>query len=127
MSATQLIDTDVLIEYLRGSDQTAEFLEGLTGQLMISAISVAELFSGVRDKNESDALDQFMLAFETVPIDARLAKEGGRIRQRFYPSHGVGLADALIAATAADRDAELVTFNVRHYPMLENVRLPYER
>lgn len=126
-SAKYLIDTDVLIEYLRGSDRAAEFLEGLQGDLIISAISVAELLSGVKGPDESSALDQFMLAFEVASIDDRLAKVGGLIRQKYHPGHGIGLADALIAATAAERSAELITFNVRHYPMVQDVRLPYDR
>ena len=122
-----MIDTDVLIEYLRGSDRAAKFLEGLEGDLIISAISVAELFSGVKGSEEMDALDQFMLAFQTIPIDDRLARQAGLIRQEYHPSHGVGLADALIAATALEEGAELFTFNRRHYPSVEDVSLPYNR
>ena len=122
-----VIDTDVLIEYLRGKDQAAKFLEGLEGDLIMSAISVAELFSGVKGLEEMDALDQFMLAFQTIPIDDRLARRAGLIRQEYHPSHGVGLADALIAATALEEGAELFTFNRRHYPMVAEVSLPYKR
>jgi hypothetical protein len=127
MAERYLIDTDVLIEYLRGSDQAAEFLERLEGDLLISAISVAELFSGVKGPEEMNALDQFMLAFQVVTVDERLAREAGLIRQEYHPSHGIGLADALIAATAMDRSAELVTYNRRHYPMVQEVKRPYDR
>ena len=127
MPGRYLIDTDVLIEYLRGSEQAAKFLEGLDGDLLISAISVAELFSGARGPEELAALDQFMLAFEVIPVDERLARQGGTLRQEYHTSHGVGLADALIAASAMASGAELLTFNKRHYPMLENVRAPYRR
>ena len=120
-----LIDTDVLIEYLRGSGQAAEFLEELEGELLISAITVAELFSGARGSDELDALDQFMLAFEVVPVDEPLARAGGQLRQEYHASHGVGFA--LIASSAMDREAELVSFNRRHYPMLEDLTVPYER
>lgn len=127
MQGKYIIDTDVLVEYLRGSDRAAEFLETLEGDLIISVISVAALFSGVKGSDEVDALDQFMLAFQIVSIDDHLAKEGGLIRQKYHPSHGVGLADALIAATSIDRGAELITFNLRHYPMVEEIRHPYDR
>jgi len=127
MARRSIIDTDVLVEYLRGSDRAAKFLEGLEGDLIISTISVAELFSGVKGSEEMDALDQFMLAFQTIPIDDRLARQAGLIRQEYHPSHGVGLADALIAATALEEGAELFTFNRRHYPMVEEVSLPYNR
>ncbi|GMR09986.1 MAG: type II toxin-antitoxin system VapC family toxin [Anaerolineae bacterium] len=127
MARRYLIDTDVLVEYLRGSDRAAEFLEQLEGELLISAITLAELFSGARGSDELDALDQFMLAFEVVPVDEPLARAGGRLRQEYHASHGVGLADALIAASATSRGAELVTFNRRHYPMVHDLMVPYER
>jgi len=122
-----LVDTDVLIDYLRGSEHAAEFLEGLQGDLLISTISVAELFSGARGPEEQVALDHFMLAFEVISVDERLARQGSIFRQEYHPSHGIGLADALIAASAIDSGAELVTFNRRHYPMVEHVRAPYRR
>jgi hypothetical protein len=122
-----VIDTDVVVEYLRGNDQAAKFLEGLEGDLIMSTISVAELFSAVKGSEEMEALDQFMLAFQTIPIDDQLARQAGLIRQAVHPSHGVGLADALIAATALWLGAELFTFNRRHYPMVEEVSLPYNR
>ena len=63
MASSYLIDTDVLIEYLRGSDRAAEFLEQVEGDLLISAITVAELFSGAQGSGEIEALDQFFLAW----------------------------------------------------------------
>ena len=125
MASRYLIDTDVLIEYLRGSHPAAEFLEHLEGELLISAITVAERFSNARGLDELDALDQFMLAFEVVPVDEILARSGGQLRQEYGASHGAGLTDALIAATALAREAELVTFNRRHYPMVADVTVPY--
>ena len=127
MPGRYLIDTDVLIQYLRGSEPAAKLLEGLEGDLQISAISVAELFTGARGPEELAALDQFMLAFEVIPVDEQLARQGGVLRQEYHPSHGTGLADALIAGSAMASGAELLTFNRRHYPMVENVRVPYRR
>ena len=124
MPGRYLIDTDVLIQYLRGSEPAAKLLEGLEGDLQISAISVAELFTGARGPEELAALDQFMLAFEVIPVDEQLARQGGVLRQEYHPSHGTGLADALIAGSAMASGAELLTFNRRHYPMVKNVRAP---
>ena len=127
MADRYLLDTDVLIEYLRGIKSAIKFLEGLEGELILSAITVAELYSGVRDQGEEEALDNFLFAFDVAPVDEDLAREGGLIRKEYHHSHGVGLADALIAATAQIRSAILVTFNRRHYPMLEDLVVPYER
>ncbi|MCA1719025.1 MAG: type II toxin-antitoxin system VapC family toxin, partial [Actinobacteria bacterium] len=48
-------------------------------------------------------------------------------RRDYGPSHGTGLADALIAATTEETGADLVTFNRRHFPMISRITVPYER
>lgn len=72
-------------------------------------------------------MESFLLAFELVPVTPEIARQGGRYRRDFRPSHGTSLADALIAATATARDAVLVTFNTKHFPMLKDVQVPYPR
>ena len=126
MADRLLLDTDVLIEYLRGREEAIEHLEGLTSYLYLSVISVAELFAGVKSDEEERSLEQFLLAFAVLPVTERVARLGGLYRRDFRPSHGTGLADALIAATAEENGAHLVTFNRRHFPMIE-VTVPYER
>jgi hypothetical protein len=86
---------------------------------------MAELYSGVRGKQEEQALEQFLLAFEIIKINEQLAKQGGTYRRRYSSSHETGLADALIAACAVEINGVLVTFNRRHYPMVERVHIPY--
>ncbi len=44
-----------------------------------------------------------------------------------HASHGVGLADAIVAGTAESQGAELKTLNTKHYPMLRGLRLPYAK
>jgi predicted nucleic acid-binding protein len=122
-----LLDTDVLIEYLRGREEAIEYLEGLTSDLYLSVISVAELFAGVKGDEEERSLKQFLLAFAVLPVTEETARLGGFYRRDFGPSHGTGLGDALIAATAVENGAELVTFNRRHFPMVSGVSVPYER
>ncbi len=125
MSDRFLLDTDVLIDYLRGAEHAAKFLERLEGDLLVSSITVAELYSGVRSPDEEDALDQFLQAFAVVEVDSAIAKQAGSYRHEFSKSHGTGLADALIAACAEDSKATLVTLNRRHYPMVKRLKVPY--
>jgi predicted nucleic acid-binding protein len=89
-------------------------------------ISVAELFAGVRGDEEERSLRQFLLAFDAVPVSEKVARTGGLYRRDYGPSHGTGLADALIAATVEENGAKLVSFNRRHFPMVE-VTVPCER
>jgi hypothetical protein len=127
MAKRVLIDTDVLIDYLRGQAEAVSYLESLTEPLLISAITVAELFAGVREGTERVALEQFVSAFNVIPIDDAIAANGGLIRRDYRKSHGVGLADAIIASTAEFTKADLVTLNKKHFPMLSNVVTPYHK
>ncbi len=71
-------------------------------------------------------MKQFLLAFSALPVTETVARLGSLYRRDYRQSHGTGLADALIAATAEENGATLVTFNQRHFPMVE-IRVPYER
>lgn len=122
-----LIDTDVLIDYLRGEEAAIAFLENSTDSLSVSVITVAELYAGVREGTERRALDAFLTAFEAAPVDHGISQRGGLFRRDFGRSHGVGLADALIAATAEATGATLVTLNQKHFPMLPRVTVPYTK
>lgn len=110
-ASSVLIDTDVLIDYLRGQADAVVYLESVAERLVISAITVAELYAGVREGAERQALDMFLSAFEIVAVDQAIPQRGGLYRRDLGKSHGVGLADALIAATAEELRATLVTLN----------------
>jgi len=126
MAKRFLVDTDVIIEYLRGRDQAVQYLESLQGTLYVSVITVAELYSGVRD-NEQETLEQFLSAFDVVAVDHALARVAGLCRKSCQPAHGTGLADAIVAMSAEAVGAVLVTFNERHYRMAGDILIPYRR
>lgn len=127
MAARLLLDTDVVIDYLRGIPEAINYLEDRPETLLLSAITIAELFAGVREGKERTALHAFLGAFEVVTVDQEIAERGGLYRREYGRSHGVGLADALIAATAERARADVVTLNVKHFPMFPSARPPYTR
>jgi predicted nucleic acid-binding protein len=125
--AQLLVDTDVLIDYLRARPESVTYLENLTQSLVISAITVAELYAGVRDGAERVALENFISSFQVRAVDEEIAARAGILRRDFRKSHGTGLADAIIAATAEEQQANLVTLNKKHFPMLKDVVVPYTK
>jgi predicted nucleic acid-binding protein len=126
MTLRLLLDTDILVDYFRGRIEALAFLRARSEPILISAITVAELYAGVREGEERRGVEQFLDLLEIIPVDAEIARKGGLYCRDYGPSHGVGLADALIAATAALHQAKLVTLNARHFPMVE-VEVPYAR
>jgi predicted nucleic acid-binding protein len=126
MDQPLLIDTDVLVDYLRGREEAVGFLTSQRGDLLVSVLTVAELHAGLRH-NEESALSECLRLFRAVPVDAETAAMGGSMRRAYLKSHDLGLADALIAASVQRAGALLVTLNRRHYPMLAQVLVPYRK
>ena len=124
-----LVDTDVWIDFLRGIPQAVAFVSKLPNDVAISSISVAELYAGVRDGVESQALKDLLDTLEIIDLNRDIAQAGGLIRREHGKTHGVGLNDALIAATAVNRNACLHTLNVKHYPSLRKNQVvqPYRK
>jgi predicted nucleic acid-binding protein len=120
-----LVDTDIVIDYFKEVSPAVEFVEAHLDEIFISAISVAELYQGVRGAKEQEALDVFLSAITILDINSAIAKCAGLYRLKFKPSHNVGLADCLIAATANVHRLSLKTLNTKHFPMLTEVEAPY--
>nr|WP_321403569.1 type II toxin-antitoxin system VapC family toxin [uncultured Desulfobacter sp.] len=120
-----LPDTDVLIDFLRGYQQAVDFINLNVSQIILSTIVIAELYAGVRGKQELTILNNFVSLFDVIPMNSEIAKIGGLYKRDFGKSHGLGLADAIIAATCHSKNAQLKTLNVKHYPMIKNLEPAY--
>jgi predicted nucleic acid-binding protein len=127
MAGPLLIDTDVLVDYLRGQADAVAFLRKTKRALRVSSATVAGLYVGVREGTEDDVLERFLGLLEVVEITSGIARRAGLWRRDFGKSHGTGLMDALIAASAEFSGSTLVTLNDKHYPMLESVLVPYRK
>jgi predicted nucleic acid-binding protein len=122
-----MLDSDVLIDYLRRHPAAVAFIQGLKQRPLLSAVSVAELYSGVRDGEERVTLDTVVGGFRVIAVTRAMAVRAGLHRRQYRKSHNVQLADALIAATAEEMDAELFTLNIKHFPMLPGANAPYQK
>jgi len=124
----KLLDTSVAIDHLRGSPPSVDLLTDLLEteeSLFASEIVRLELLAGVR-KKEIEALEQFFSAVSWVPVGEEVARAAASLAQRHRRSHsGIDDADYLIAATALLLDAELLTTNVRHFPMIAGLEPAY--
>ena len=122
-----LLDTDVLVDFLRGHSKALAFVNAKSDRIILSTIVVAELYAGVKGEAEQVVLEDFISLFRVIRVDAEIAKTGGLYKRDYAKSHGVGLADAILAATAEAENAELKTLNTKHYPMFKGLRLTYTK
>jgi predicted nucleic acid-binding protein len=127
MAGFILLDTDVLVDFFRGYSKAVAFVNAHSSRIVLSSIVVAELYAGVKRDAEQAVLDNFVSLFRVVPVSAAIAKSGGLYKRDFGKSHGVGLADAILAATAEAENAQLKTLNTKHYPMLKGLRPAYKK
>ena len=125
MNKRLLIDTDIVIDFLRGFDKAVKYIKAHSEEIVLSVITVAELYAGVKDDHERQELDDLVDLFHVFPLTTETAKIGGLHKRDYFKSHGVGLADGLIAATSEIYDIDLKTLNTKHYPMLKGLKPPY--
>jgi predicted nucleic acid-binding protein len=120
MTDPVLVDSDVLIELLRGrnAEIVERWIELARNNAMVaySAVSSAEVWCGARAA-EANAITAVFAALTCVPIDAVVGKRAGEYLARFHASHAMELGDALIAATASVHTLRLWTRNRKHFPM----------
>jgi predicted nucleic acid-binding protein len=122
-----LLDTDILVDFLRGHDKAVTFVTAHSDRIVLSAVVLAELYSGVKGDAEKAVLDSFVALFPVAPVTAEIARAGGLYRRDYGKTHGVGLADAILVATAEAEGAELATLSVKHYPMVKGLRPAYRK
>lgn len=122
-----LIDTSILIDYLRGHQGAAEILESAraTAVLNASEMTRLELLAGMRPAEEEQTRS-LLSTLRWHPVDAEVAERAGALGRAWLPSHrGIDGADLAIAATAVILHARLLTCNVRHFPMFSGLARPY--
>jgi len=112
-----LVDTDILINFLRGKRKAKEFLSSLLEESSIccSAITVAEIGAGMRS-GEEDQTKALLDNIAVLDVTREVAEKAGHYK-RSTRGHSLELDDCLIAATAFAHKAVLATGNGKHYPM----------
>ena len=124
---TALVDTSVLIDYLRGDDRAASTLENerKSAPLLASEMTRLEVLAGMRPAEEQ-ATRLLLSTLRWRPVDADIADEAGVLGRRWLSSHRtIDGADLAIAATALLTGSRLLTRNVRHFPMFPGLQAPY--
>jgi hypothetical protein len=117
-----LIDTDIVIEVLRGRNERVSsrwlFVSDSSEILLVSPITLTEVRAGAFER-EQDAIANFFAPLTFVPVDERIGQLAGDYLRRYGKTHGLMIADALIAASAVLSNSALWTRNRKHYPMPE--------
>ncbi len=120
-----LIDSDVLIDVSRGVSEALETLQRIEAddEPAISIITQMELMVGCRDLRELRALYKFLEAFRIFKLSEPISDLAVDLLRRFRLSHGLLLADSLIAASALIHDVPFVSKNSKHFRFIDSLTL----
>jgi hypothetical protein len=119
-----LVDTDVLIWYMRGNKNAFKAIEK-NANFHISVITYIELVQGMRNKMELIALRKSLRDWNAsiIYITEEISAKAMFYVEQHYLSQSIGLADAFIGATAVAYGLPLLTANEKHYKPLKDVRV----
>lgn len=126
---TALVDSSVLIDYLRGDADAGHTLEAhrAHGRLHASEITRLEVLAGMRPSEETPTRE-LLATLTWHPVDEQVAELAGELgRQWLRSHHTIDGADLAIAATAMLTGSDLLTRNTRHFPMFQGLRSPTDR
>lgn len=118
--ANYLLDTTVIIDYLRGKKEKVELVKKLVfkgAALGCCAINITEVYAGMKEK-ERTVTEEFLDSLEYYEISKEIAKKAGEYK-RFYQKKGttLSLSDVTIAAVAIYKNLILLTDNPKDYPL----------
>jgi len=120
-----LVDTDILVDLLRGESGTAQLLNTIASDepLAVSIVSKMELIVGCRNRDDLANVADLLGRFDVIPINEPSSQRAAALLQEFRLSHGMLIPDALIAATALMRDCALLTNNRKHFSFTPGLKL----
>ncbi len=119
-----LVDTDVLIWYLRGNEKAYKDIETLES-FSISVVTYMELVQGMRNKKELNSLRQALHAWNCriLYITEEISAKAMFAVEQHFLSHSMQLADALIGSTAIAHGLPLLTGNDKHYKIMKGIQI----
>lgn len=119
-----IFDTDILIWFLRGNTKAARAVDA-EKQRSISVVTYMELLQGSRNKQEAHAIKAFLkdFGFSTLPLSDNIGHRASIYVEEYALSNAVGVADALVAATAVEEHEALFSANTKHFKCIKELQL----
>jgi hypothetical protein len=121
-----VFDSTILIAHLRGDRRATDLLlETPRAERLVSVLSRVEIEGGMRSAERQQVAALFSYLRMKPVTDAIARRAGGYVRQYRRSHQGIDLVDYVIAATAEQFQAELLTLNVKHFPMVDQLESPW--
>ncbi len=118
-----LLDTNILIEILKGDEQTIAKVQSFTQDICISSISAMELYYGALNKAELNKLEKFVSLFNVIHLNENISKRSTMLIKIYAKSHNLDIPDSLIATTSLEKKYKLFTYNLKDFKYIEGIKL----
>ena len=118
-----VLDTNILIEILKGNNKTISELQALNSSYVISTISYMELIYGALNNAEVKKIEKFISNFEVLEIDSEISLKALSLIKKYAKSHSLDIPDALIASTAIVKNYKLFTYNRKDFKYIDKLQI----
>jgi len=118
-----VLDTNILIEILKGNKTIIDKLELFSATFCISSITVMELYYGAFNKVELFQLKKFTSLFSVIEVNENISKISTELIFEYSKSHNLAIPDSLIASTAISIDSKLLTLNLKDFKYIDGLVL----
>ena len=115
-----LPDTNVFSRVFKGDLAVTKFVENL--EAVIDATIYIECLQGSKSNQEKRIIKKVLDNFPLLPITPKISQRAIELIDRYSNSHGLLLADALIAATALENDLTVVTYNIDDFKFIDGLK-----
>jgi len=121
-----IVDTDILIDELRGDKRATKFLSNYENEIFITYLTKMEILIGARNKKEMKIIDK-ALDYLILKIDDKILEESIRLLKEYSLKSNIGIIDSINAATAIVNELDFYTMNYKHYRGIKGLKIykPY--
>lgn len=115
-----LIDTNVFSRVFTGDKAVKKFIESFDAAVCV--VVYIECLQGSKSNREKRIVESYLSRFELHHIDSTVSSRTIELIRAYSNTSGLFLADALIAATCLEHNLTLVTYNVKDFMFIEDLK-----
>lgn len=119
-----LCDTNVFIHAFNGDSDTLTALNTIGyDNIILSSITVMELYQGMGNKKELQAMKKKIKYYDVLQVDDQISERAIELIDQYNLSHGLTIPDAIIGASAVIHSIELFTYNIKDFKFIPDIKL----
>ncbi len=116
----EIIDANIFFKIFKNNSAVKSYVESLNA--VIDTTIYIECLQGSKSNREKREIKKYLDNFPLLPITPKVSERAIELIDKYSNSHGLLLADALIAATALENDLTVLTYNVGDFQFIADLK-----